>query len=567
MKTNKLINWLKNNWILIIILLIASLLRLWKLGSIPPHLAPDEASLGYNAYSILKTAKDEYGQLLPIIFKSFGDFKPGLYIYLTVPSVALLGLNEFSVRLPSALCGIFSVFLIYLIVNELFNNKKLSLICTFVAAITPWLVFFSRGAWEVNVSLTLTLLGIYFFLNIGKKPIFLIFSSISFALTLITYQGAKLSSFIIVFLLVVLYWQEVKKLLFNNLRAAILSAILSLIIISPILLSLFQGQAGRLNVFSLFSYTRPEEILSPFLEQGSEKVRSFSYYLFHSEKLNFFRGILSRYFNHFSPRFLFWEGDWANPRHSSPYQGALLLSDFFLLITGFIFLIRQKIRKEILFIWLWLFLAPLPSVLSRDQVHAIRAFNLVIPLVIILSFGLDFLIKKIKSIKYKPICLLVFLIGILFYSVSFVNYLDSYFVHLSIHDSEYWNYGYKQIVETVTPIQNNFQEIRVQQSFAQPYIYFLFFQKYDPAKYQKQAKLVESENKYDVGYIEHLDNIYFGPIDWSVNREKSDTLFVADTITLPIVDSSDPKLFNLIREIRYLDNIDVAFRIVQIYER
>ena len=49
----------KSKVILIGILLLAAGLRLWNLGNIPPHLTPDEASLGYNAYSILKTGKDE----------------------------------------------------------------------------------------------------------------------------------------------------------------------------------------------------------------------------------------------------------------------------------------------------------------------------------------------------------------------------------------------------------------------------------------------------------------------------------------------------------------------------
>jgi len=95
-------------YILLIIILVAAVLRLWKLGSIPPHLTPDEAALGYNAYSILKTGRDEYGELLPIIFKSFGDFKPGLYVYFTAPLIAILGLNEWSVRLPSAIAGVFA---------------------------------------------------------------------------------------------------------------------------------------------------------------------------------------------------------------------------------------------------------------------------------------------------------------------------------------------------------------------------------------------------------------------------------------------------------------------------
>src|SRR3989344_1238336 len=104
---------MKTKYFLFLILTFASILRLWNLGGNPPHLTPDEAAVGYNAYSILKTGRDEYGEFLPIIFKSFGDYKPGLYVYLTVPSVAILGLNEFAARLPSAFFGIISVFLIY----------------------------------------------------------------------------------------------------------------------------------------------------------------------------------------------------------------------------------------------------------------------------------------------------------------------------------------------------------------------------------------------------------------------------------------------------------------------
>ena len=560
MRINKLVI---GRWSLVVILLLAAILRLWKLGSIPPHLTPDEAALGYNAYSILKTGKDEYGQFLPIIFKSFGDYKPGLYVYLTVPSVAIFGLTEFATRLPSALAGIISVYLIYLITSQLFKNKRISLISSFIMAITPWTIFFSRGAWEVNVSLTLTLAGIYFFLKSLRNSYFLILTSIFFALTLVTYQGAKLSTAIVLVLLSVPYWKDIKKLLLENLSIVIISTILGLIIISPIIISIFQGQAGRLEVFSLFSYKRPKEILEPFLKEGNEKVGSISYYLFHSENLNFFRGVLGRYFNHFSARFLFFEGDWSNPRHSSPYQGVLLLSDALLLVAGFIALVKQKIRKEILFVWIWLFLAPLPSVLSRDQVHAVRAFHLVIPLIIILSLGLNLLIERIKFLQSRFIRLSAYSLGILIYFISFVYYLDSYFIHLPIHDSQYWEYGYKQVVETVTPIQKDYREIRVWQSFAQPYIFFLFFQKYDPVKYQKQAKLTPGQPG-DVGYVEHLDNIYFGPIDWTVNRGKRDTLFVADTIRIPVADSNDPKFFKTIREIKYLNGRDIAFRMIKI---
>lgn len=545
-------------YILVAILIIAAFLRLWKLGSIPPSLTPDEASLGYNAYSVLKTGKDEYGKLLPVIFKSFGDYKPGLYVYLTIPSIFIFDLNEFAVRLPSALFGIISVWLIYLIVKKLFQKENIALISSFIAAVTPWLIYFSRGAWEVNVSLALTLAGIYFFLKFLEEEKYIFVSVVSFALTLVCYQGAKLSTGIVVLLLVVIYFKKVNKL---EPKKIIVSVILGLLISSPILLSLVNGQTGRLEVFSVFSYRRPTEYLKAILDQGGEKVGNLSYYLFHSEVLNFNRGILGRYFNHFSGRFLFFEGDWSNPRHSAPNSGVLLTTDIILLLAGIYAIIRSRLSKEHWFIILWLLLAPLPSILSRDQVHAVRSMNMVVPLIVVLSFGLNHILELINKNKFKTV---LYLGGGTIYLVGLLYFFHSYFVHLPKHDSQLWEYGYKQVVETITPIQQNYKTIKVQQSFAQPYIYFLFYQKYDPAKYQKNAKLIIADSALDVGYVIQIDNIKFAPIDWSVNRGETGTLFVADSIRIPPEDSKDGNLFKIISEIKYLNGRDMAFRIIEV---
>jgi hypothetical protein len=214
-------------------------------------------------------------------------------------------------------------------------------------------------------------------------------------------------------------------------------------------------------------------------------------------------------------------------------------------------------------------LAPLPAVLSRDQVHAVRSYNTVIPLIIVLSFGLITLINLADKISNPILHATYYMLLASAYLASLVYFLDSYFVHLPKHDSKYWEYGYREIVETITPIQKKYQKIKVQQSFSQPYIYFLFYgaaadpQKYDPVKYQRQAKLVESEYKGDVGYVTKLDNIEFAPIDWSANRGEKGTLFVADPIRIPPEDSSNEDLFTLIKEIRYLDG-NTAFRIIEV---
>ena len=147
--------------LLLFIFLLAAFLRFYKLGSIPYGFYQDESAIGYNALSILETGKDEYGKSFPLYFKSFGDYKLPIYIYATVGTVALFGLNEFAVRFPSAFFGFLTVIVFYFFVNELTKNKKLSLIATFLLAINPWHLHYNRATFEVSICLFLFVLGTY----------------------------------------------------------------------------------------------------------------------------------------------------------------------------------------------------------------------------------------------------------------------------------------------------------------------------------------------------------------------------------------------------------------------
>jgi len=136
---------LKENIILVAVLILAGFLRLYALHLNPPSLNWDEVSHGYNAFSILKTGKDEWGVALPVIFRAFGDYKLPFYIYSVVLSGALFGFNEFAVRLPSALSGISIVILTYFITIELFKDKRKALLAAFLMAIELGDVSFKRG--------------------------------------------------------------------------------------------------------------------------------------------------------------------------------------------------------------------------------------------------------------------------------------------------------------------------------------------------------------------------------------------------------------------------------------
>src|ERR687884_248633 len=104
---------------LIGIIFVAAILRLYQLGSIPISPDWDEAALGYNAYSIYHTGRDEYGKFLPVVLRSFDDYKPALYTYFIIPFLPVLDLTVATVRLPSVLFGILTVLATYYLVKEL----------------------------------------------------------------------------------------------------------------------------------------------------------------------------------------------------------------------------------------------------------------------------------------------------------------------------------------------------------------------------------------------------------------------------------------------------------------
>jgi len=272
--------------ILIILIIIAAFfVRIYNYNY--PPLLWDEASLGYNAYSILKTGRDEYGQYFPLVFKSFGDYKPGLYVYLALPFIALFGLNPLAVRLPSIILGSFIPLIAYLFTKKYFKNKLLPLFFAAVIAFNPFNIHFSRGAWETNVLTFELLLASYFFFN--KKYFW---SSVIFGLSLYTYQSGKLVSLLIICALLII---NISKNFFK--KDFIIKFIFPLIIFCiPIIYGLlFTEQGNRLKVVNLFSYPRSPAETQIIINETNPLDNQ----IFHSQLIFFARNFLIRYFNHF----------------------------------------------------------------------------------------------------------------------------------------------------------------------------------------------------------------------------------------------------------------------------
>ena len=469
-------------YILFLIILLASFLRLYKLGSVPPSLYWDEASLGYNAYSILTTGHDEHGRFLPLTnFAAFGDYKPPGYIYATVPSIAVFGLNEFAIRFPSALFGILTVLLSYFLAKKLFENAVVALLTSFFLAISPWHLQFSRGAFEANLGLFFSTLGIYLFLKFAKdNPRWIFPSALSFVAAIYTFTGQRLFVPFILLLLVI----QFRKQLLTHMRIFMFTTVTAAILFWPLFVFATKTIEGQLRFNEVTIFKDLEPINESIRYRGKD---NYSWWadLIHNRRFFYAYQYLIHYFDAANPGFLFIRGD-VNPRLSIQEVGELYLIDLPLILAGIYFLFSKKQKFRILIIG-WLLVAPIGPATARETPHALRMISILPTFQLISAYGFFQFYKFVKFKKFFIV--LVFFLLIL----NFLFYLHMYYLHWPKNYSDQWQYGYKQAVEAIKPFYNDLDYVLVTKSQGRPYIYFLLYLKYDPKNFWQTAQIVKDK--------------------------------------------------------------------------
>ncbi|MFA5136156.1 MAG: phospholipid carrier-dependent glycosyltransferase [Patescibacteria group bacterium] len=197
---------------MVILFAVAFSLRFYKIASSPSGVFVDEASFGYNAYSILQTGKDEHGVFMPLVFKAFGDQKLPVYAYSIVPFVKLFGLGNMAVRMPSVIAGSIMGIMLFLLLLELGFNLRLSFLGSLIAITSPWSLTMSRFGYESNVALTFFIAGIYvFFLSRRKNSIPLaILCGLLMGITWYSYIAYRLVTPLILTVLMIQYYIKQK---------------------------------------------------------------------------------------------------------------------------------------------------------------------------------------------------------------------------------------------------------------------------------------------------------------------------------------------------------------------
>ncbi|MBU3956781.1 glycosyltransferase family 39 protein [Patescibacteria group bacterium] len=551
-----------------LILLLASILRLWGLSSYPAGLNADEAAIGYNAYSLILTGKDEHGNSWPIHFKSFGDYKPGLYFYLVLPLVKILGLNVLAVRLPSAILGTLSVWLIYLLVKELFKNEVWGLLSAFFLAISPWHLHFSRGGWETNAATCLILLGSWLFFKGLEKPRFFVFSVLFYGLSFYTYHSARIIVPLLGLGLIFLY----RKRLFQrkNRQWVLISGIVGFIILIPLIISFF-GPAGisRFAGVGLLADTGPLWRINELRGHHGDTM-ALPVRLIHNRFIGYSIAFAKNWFDHLQGEYLFITGD-VIERSRVPDMGQMYLFDILLVVLGIYFLLKKQ-PKNWLVVFLWLAVAPVAAAMTFQTPHALRSLMMVIPLIIISAYGFYQSWLWVKTKAKKPLVTSYWLLVAVVLLWSTTYYLHQYYVHYPKTYPDAWEYGFDQLVSYVQEVEGKYERIYVTDKYDQPYILFLFYLKYPPEQFQQEVKLTPRD-KFGFSTVRDFDKYHFASINFEELKKQKNVLIIGTDKEIPEL-TIDEKTRRLIEEGKippppkitkeiYFKDGSIAFQIVK----
>lgn len=453
-----------------LILVIALTLRSWQLGIVPHGMTWDEAAIGYNGYAVLTTRRDEWLKRLPISFRSFGDYKAPLAIYLNGFSTYTFGNTLTAIRLPFMLSGVLAVAGMYWLMYELLitqgaSEKKatiVSLTAAALLAISSWHIHFSRVGFESGLALTLTILALASMLRAIRmhSQVFWLLTTVLAASCLYAYHSTKIALPLLLILVVWLVgWRKVLS------RQVIVAAIIGALAISPLLYDMLFGNG---------------------LTRASTLIISQPFPLFTKISM-----IAANWQKQLSVDALFF--GWTDSlRHGTGKYGVLYLLDVVPLIwllvrsvTHHWFSHKHALKQpRILFFWLcWVLIGLLPAVLSEQSPHPNRALLALPGFIGLIALGWDDLLHFFKVTQAA------FLVGIMYVLLlsSYVQYYFSTYAKLSAPAFYDGNYAAaqravaieRQGVNGVKPAK-----ILYTSDYGQPYIFILLLKRLSPIGYQ-----------------------------------------------------------------------------------
>ena len=428
--------------------LAALALRLVGLSHLPPGLFVDEAFTGYDALSLLHTGRDMWGEWLPVYFASWGgDAVEGLYRYLCVPFLALLGPVPLAVRLPAALAGAATVGLTFLAGRRLLGDFP-AVMAAGLLAVSPWHVPLSRvGFRAILLPAAAAALVWLAMVAVGKSAKGAVqarlyawpAAALVAGLGLYSYAVAKLFLPMLVLLLV---W-VLRDVCVKQPRRVLLGAALLLLMAIPAARWTWAGR-GQVR-FQQISVFAPQQVQrsAEALRRGHPDLR-LAHWVASHPALTVTWTLCSNYLSHFHPRYLLTRGD-ENLRHSPSGVGQMFWVEGTLLLLGVAgALWRRSLADRILLGWF--LLGPLADSLTNDRVpNALRSLPTVPAAQLLAASGFLVLWAALRARRRFALVLTASLaVGL---GVEVARYQLRYFTTYAAEAGPYWNAAYAEGVQ------------------------------------------------------------------------------------------------------------------------
>lgn len=549
--------------ILVLIFFLALGLRFYHLSLMPPALNWDEVSHGYNAYSIFKTGRDEWGQVFPLAnFRAYGDYPLPVNLYLTIPSIALFGLNEFGIRAPHAFLGSLVVLACFFLVTGLGFSAGIGLLAALLVAVGPWLLFPSRFVVQSNLSLFFITTGLALFFQRQKRPLFLPLAAVALGISTYSYHNARIFVPLLVIVLLWLYRDEWKKW-WRKKRIYLITTILLLLVFFLPLIPILLGPEARARAqwVSIIDQGAINQIIESRLNSN---LPSLLARLVYNRPVYFATHFLLNYLGYFCPQFLFFEGG-TQYQLSLPGEGLLYLIElpFFYLGLGYIIywaLIKKERNIQVVF--LWLLLAPIPAAITRGGGHVIRATTMLPLPQILTALGTFQAVQFLNQKRKKAGLIIIFAFLLVLFILAF-NYLNIYFGSYRRDYSWSWQYGYKEVADYIKSHYDDYDKIFITKKYGEPHEFLLFYLAWDPEKYRNNANLVRYF-KSDWYWVDSFDKFVFIN-DWEIKKilQYSNTSMFQKVKNLLITSPGNyPEGWSKIETIDFLDG-SPAFEILE----
>ena len=452
----------------VIILIVGFLVRLIAIDKFPTAFNVDEASEGYEAFSILNYGIDRRGNFLPVFLVSWGGGQNALLAYIMIPFIKILGLSELSIRLPMAILGCFTLFLFYLLLKNI-SNKTLGLCGLAFFAICPWHIMKSRWGLESNIFPDLILISIYLLVKglENKNNMLYYLAFVIAGLTGYSYGTAYF--FLPIFIMLLLIVLCVKK------EISVAKAIASLLVVTvvniPIMLYVI------INKFDLPQINLPFMTIPRLTVKRYEEVTS----IFSG---NFINQSLSNFVT--SIKLIISQND-NLPWNALPISGTTYTISIVFLLIGLItaFNNKRKIKIKYNYIFnIWFIVSILLLFVCEPNINRINIIW--IPIIYYIVLGIYRLSEFSNGLRN---------IIIVAYIVFFINFQIRYY-NQDFNSNAYFTFeaNFQEVVEFTENID---KKIYVGNTIKEPYIYFLFYSKYNPNEFCRTVSYYEPNSQFE----------------------------------------------------------------------